>query len=166
VECGNRIDWGTRLDDAISHETTMNVRGYMGTVAGVGLWWFTELLGWTGALLVLYTLITWATNEPWPVVERHAPFISSLLTLIGTALTAASVYFHSSKVRTPWRHSKYVASPIVIISSVAAIAILLVSGKLSQVSVSGFGMLAIAGGLKRLLTYPVESSEAQKGATG
>lgn len=143
------------------HANMGSVRRYTGTIAGVGLWWFTELLGWAGALLVVYTLITWATSEPWPVVERHAPFISSLLTLIGTALTAASVYFHSSKPRAPWRHSKYVASPIVIFSSVAAIAILLVSGQLSQVSVSGFGMLAIAGGLKRLLTYPAESSEVQ-----
>lgn len=139
---------------------------YIGTVAAVGLWWFTELLGWAGALLVVYTLITWATGEPWPVVERHAPFISSLLTLTGTALTAASVYFHSSKPRAPWHHSKYVASPIVIVSSVSAIVILVMTGRLSQVSVSGFGMLAIAGGLKRLLTYPAESNEVRNVQTG
>lgn len=150
----------------MSDANTTSARRNIGTVAAVALWWFTELLGWAGALLIVYTLITWATGEPWPVVERHAPFISSLLTLIGTALTAASVYFHSSKPRAPWRHSKYVASPIVIVASVAAIAILIMSGQLSQVSVSGFGMLAIAGGLKRLLAYPAESSEVRNVETG
>jgi hypothetical protein len=59
-----------------------------------------------------------------------------------------------------------VAAPIVIASSVAAIGILALSGQLSQVSVSGFGMLAIADGLKRLLTYPVEPTEAQGIKTG
>lgn len=143
----------------VSEADANTTRRPLSTLTAVALWWFTELLGWAGALLVVYTLITWVTSEPWPVVERHAPFISSLLTLFGTALTAASVYFHSPKVRAPWRHSKYAASPIVIISSVVAIAILITSGRLSQVAVSGFGMLAIAGGLKRLLAYPVESSE-------
>ena len=141
-------------------------RGHLGPLVAAALWWFTELLGWAGALLVVYTVITWATKEPWLVVERHAPLISPLLTLIGTTLTAASVYFHSPTPRAPWHHSKYVAAPIVIASSVAAIGILALSGQLSQVSVSGFGMLAIADGLKRLLTYPVEPTEAQGIKTG
>ena len=124
----------------------------------MAVWWFTELLGWTGAILIGYTALTWATGDPWPLVERHAPFISSLLTLVGTTLTAASVYFHSSRARAPWHHSRYVASPIVIVGTVIAIVILVKSGDLSQVAVSGFGMLAIAGGLKRLLAYPAEAN--------
>ena len=131
------------------------------TMTALTLWGFTEFLGWVGAFLVVYALITWMTSEPWPVVERHAPFISSLLTLLGTALTAASVYFHSSKARAPWHHSKYVAL-VVIVSALVAIAVLTRSGKLSQVAVSGFGMLAIAGGLKRLLAYPSESTGAER----
>jgi hypothetical protein len=132
---------------------------YRPTLTALALWGFTEFLGWAGAFLVVYALITWMTSEPWPVVERHAPFISSLLTLLGTALTAASVYFHSPKARAPWHHSKYVAL-VVIVSALVAIAVLIMSGKLSQVAVSGFGMLAIAGGLKRLLAYPPESTGA------
>ena len=132
------------------------------TLTQIGLWAFTEFMGWTGALLVLYAVITWATNEPWPVVERYAPFISSLLTLIGTVLTAATVFFHSPIARAPWHHSKYIAMLVITFAAVA-IATLVVSGDLSQVAVSGFGMLAIAGGLKRLLAYPIDSTVNEAG---
>jgi len=133
------------------------VRPLLGSILAVGIWSFTELLGYTGGLFVIYSIVSWMANDPWPLIERYAPFFSSLLTLLGTTLTAGSVYFRLPSQRAPWRHSKYLYSPIVIVSSVVAIGVLLSVGQLSQVAISGFGMLAISGGLKRLLPYPVEA---------
>jgi|SRR6185369_5321643 len=121
---------------------------------GLGMWLFTELLGWTGGVLLLYAVIVSQTKESWAPIERWASPLSAFLTLVGTAIPAAAIYFHSDSPRRPWISSKWIVSPIVMLSCVVGI-VLLCQGRLSQVSVTAFGLLAISGGLKRLLRYPI-----------
>jgi hypothetical protein len=119
----------------------------------VAAWLFTEFLGYAALVLILYSLISSRVGEAWRPVERWATFVSSLLTLLGTFVTAASVYF-GSYVVNPRKHSKFFVAPVVIISSLVAVFFLLIQGSLSQTLVNAFGLLAIAGALKRLLPYP------------
>ena len=135
---------------------TPPVRSRLSLLFASFIWLFTELLGWTGRLLVVYAFIVSQTEESWAPIERWAFPLSAFLTLLGTAITAAAIYFHSETPRRPWTSSKWIVSPIVILSCIIGI-VLLFQGKLSQVSVTAFGLLAISGGLKRLLRYPSDN---------
>lgn len=119
----------------------------------VALWLFSELLGYAAPFLILYSIIAHYVGEPWRPIEKWASFISSVLTLFGAAATAVSVYFYSS-VPKPSEHSTRIVAPIVIASSMIALWFLFSKGTLSPVLVSAFGLLAIAGAIKRLLPYP------------
>jgi hypothetical protein len=121
-------------------------------------WAFSEFLGAAGAALILYSLIAYAT-QPWPPIEERAQFASAILTLVGALLTAASIYFHSASIRPPWKHSRYLVAPVVIASCLFCLYLLKKNGALSPTLVNGFGMLAISGGLKRVLPYPEEKSK-------
>ncbi|HEY2975863.1 MAG TPA: hypothetical protein VGJ48_25335 [Pyrinomonadaceae bacterium] len=116
------------------------------------LWLFSELLGYAGGALILYGIVAARANAFWPPVEQIAAFSSSLLTILGALVTAGSIYLHGT--RPPWKHSRSIVAPVVIGSCVAAIYFLYRLGQLPPVVVSGFGLLAISGGLKRLLPYP------------
>jgi hypothetical protein len=121
-------------------------------------WVFTELLGWAGGLFILYSILMNYWQDPLKEMEGYIKFLSSLLTLIGTGITAFSIYFAVEKVRPPWKHSKYFFAPLAVIASGVGIYCLFLSGELPQITISGFSMLAISGGLKRLLPYPRENS--------
>src|ERR1041384_1640180 len=97
-------------------------------VIGFVMWLFTELLGWIGGILILYTVISALSKETFDPVERNAPFLSSILTIIGAFLTAMSVYFPSDGLRPPWKHSKYFFSPIIMIGAAVAFGLLIYLG--------------------------------------
>ena len=114
---------------------------------------FTDASGWCGVVCVGYGL--WASyTTPWAPLEEWAPSISAALTLIGTIITAASVYVPMETVRRPWLLSKRMYAPMVIVACLVALAGLVTRGHLPPVMVNGFALLAIAGGLKRMLPYP------------
>jgi hypothetical protein len=116
------------------------------------IWYMSELLGNGGGVLILYSLLAQFT-EVWRPIEQVASFVSSFLTVLGTLLTAATVYFPVI-TRPPWQHSKEFYAPIVMVACVAALVGLCVFGTLPAVMVNGFAMLAIAGALKRSIPYP------------
>ena len=113
-----------------------------------------EFLGYVGAVFVLYGAYVYVWGPPWPPVERIALPASSFLTILGTAVTAASVYFHHLTPTPPEKKSRHVTAPFVIGSSVLALAALLRNGKVPPVTVNGFAMLGIAGALLRLQPRP------------
>ncbi|HEU0098492.1 MAG TPA: hypothetical protein VFQ67_06920 [Allosphingosinicella sp.] len=115
------------------------------------VWWlFTQILGYLGAALVIYSVIAVLTTT-WEPVEKYAPFISALLTIVGVMVTAASVYTPPAHYHPPWRANRLVVAPIIIGSCFAAIAVLFKLGELPAVMVNGFAMLGLSGGLQRLI---------------
>jgi hypothetical protein len=115
----------------------------------VSLFWVvSEGLGWCGLVLIAYGFFA-AYTQPWPPLEAIAPFTSSLLTILGALLTAAAIYIPHNVSRPPWQHSMRLIAPIVMIGCAVAIFILFRVRTLPPAVVSGFGLLAISGGLKR-----------------
>ena len=123
------------------------------------VWVFSEFLGYAGGLLILYSVIAGYTKQIWPPVEQIAQLASSFLTIVGAMVTAGSIYLPPlTTLRPPWTHSRYVVSPLVILASLVAIYFLCTLRQLPPVLVGGFGLLAISGGIKRLLPYPKEQT--------
>ena len=122
----------------------------------MAIWLSCTILGGIGGSLVLYATIASFTGKQWEPVEAAAPFLSSLLTLVGAILVAASVYLFSPNPRPPWKVHRTFTSPGIILCSTIAIWFLFRHGVLPQTLVSGFALIAIAGGVLRSLPYPVE----------
>src|SRR5689334_18154317 len=80
----------------------------------LSMWILAEALGYLGFLMIIYSVIA-ENTAPWPPIEAKASFISALATLVGTIVTAASVYFIRPVIRPAWQHSKFIISPIVIL---------------------------------------------------
>lgn len=120
-------------------------------------WIFSEVLGWGGAALIFYSIIvTIWPDEKWMLMERPAEIVSTLLTLVGALVTAGSAYIKQTRVRQAWEWSTKIAAPVVIGGCIISIGFLIVFHQLPPVLVSGFGLLAISGSLKRSLSYPKE----------
>jgi hypothetical protein len=118
-------------------------------------WLFTQALGFSGALLIVYSVVSTMT-QPWPPLERVAEFVSSFLTLLGVLITAASIYIRQEPPHPPWRSSRIVVAPLVIACCVAASIFLIKEGPLPPTLVNGFALLGISGALQRILpTDPI-----------
>ncbi len=133
----------------------MKLEDYKRDVATV-VWVFAVGVGFLGAFLVAYSLIAFYT-QPWEPMEKIAPFASAMVTLLATILTAASVYLPPENMRPAWTVSKVMVSPIVIVACGLALWTLFSIGHLSPVLVNGFGLMAIAGALIRMLPFPKEN---------
>lgn len=115
------------------------------------IWWFfTQALAYFGAALIAYTIIS-ALSEPWPPIEASAIFLSSVLTIFGVLVTAASIYVPTKASHPPWKSSKYVAAPLVVAACLVALYFLIAQGSLPQALVNGFSLIGLSGGLQRAL---------------
>ena len=81
------------------------------------MWTFSEGLGWAGAALIGVIAMF---IEPWQPIERAALFVSSLLTVLGTMVTAGSIFFPPDKIRKPSPHSHSIVAPIVLFACAVA----------------------------------------------
>jgi hypothetical protein len=120
--------------------------------------WFLHLilmcltgLAWLGILFIAYGAAVAITGESWSLLERFAEPLSMILTIVATAMVAASIYFFSPHTRHPELASRYIYSPVTILACVIALASLYWR-PLSIVTLNGFAMLGLAGALLRL--YP------------
>jgi hypothetical protein len=127
------------------------------TTREYAIWLFLMGLGFIGALLIVYSFYGEWTGERLPTVEKWAPFLSAFLTLLGTLVTAGSVYFPTT-IRPPYRPNKIIVSPLVMLGSITAIILLFNNGQLPAILVSGFGLLAISGALLRLAPTPANET--------
>jgi hypothetical protein len=112
-----------------------------------------NMLGFLGITLILYSVVSTTTQNKWLVLENLADGISVYATLIGTILTAASVYFPEN-TRLPDPVSKIFTAPVVIVSVLVAFWFLWFdrSHRIPPHVINGFSLLAMSGALFRLLS--------------
>jgi hypothetical protein len=120
------------------------------SIVAISLRKFFNLLGYSGFLFIVYGVISTYTEKVWPPFEQWVTPISSLFTLIGTLVTAISIYFYRPQSHRPERFSLFISAPLVIICSILAIIVLVKNGSLPQVVVNVFALLGISGGLFRI----------------
>jgi hypothetical protein len=111
-------------------------------------------IGWCGALFVAYGVVA-AYTVPWVPLERIATPLSSFLTVAATVLTAGSIFSSwalTSHVPDPV--SRRVTAPAVIGAGCLALGVLLWKGSIPAVTVNGFALLGLSGGLLRLQPRP------------
>jgi hypothetical protein len=128
--------------------------GKMHIATMTGMWLISQVLGYYGAALVIYSFVA-SISSPWPPLEHVAPLVSSILTILGLLVTASSIYLPQMPYCAPWPLSRWVVAPLVIMSCVLAIALLIIQGRLSPVLINGFAMLGLSGGLLRILQIDV-----------
>jgi hypothetical protein len=114
----------------------------------------TYLLGYAGAALVAYSLIAEVT-VPWLPVERFARTASDILTVVGVIVTAGSIYFPFGPEQEPWRVSRWVTAPLVIMTCVGAGVAAVVYGSLPPVLVNGLALVGLSGALQRIVPIDV-----------
>jgi energy-converting hydrogenase Eha subunit A len=102
--------------------------------------------------LIGYGVLLHYTGEEYRIFERLANPISVVATLVGTGLTATSVYLPANK-RPPEEFSKIFAAPIVLLGT-ASVLFIYLDGKLSIPIhvINGFALLGISGSLFRLIS--------------
>jgi len=117
---------------------------------------FLNGMAWAGVGFIFYSFVVLWTEKRWPPLEFVAIPLSAALTILGTLVTAASIYVFSPAPRKPENTSKFVTAPAVIAISLIALWLLWRDGALPPVMVNGFAILAIAGNLLRLHPRPIE----------
>ena len=117
---------------------------------------FFNFLGWAGVMFILYGAVAQGSGA-WEPLERWVNPVSTLLTLLGTILTATSVYFFSTSIHAPELFSRFISAPLTIAGGRATIGWLFWTGTVPAVMVNGFALLGIAGGLFRIQRNPGES---------
>jgi len=115
---------------------------------------FFNFVGYSGALFVIYGTVAYTTDSALSEFESWMVAVSSFLTILGTLITAATVYLRVPNPVPPERFSRAVSAPVVIACCVIAIAVLLKTGGIPQVVVNGFALLAISGAFFRIQTRP------------
>jgi hypothetical protein len=110
-----------------------------------------NVIGIVGGLLILYSILAGLSGSRWDLLEKYATPAADALTLLGTALTASSVYVRTN-TRPPDEFSRYISAPMVLAAIVIAIWAWLWKGRLPPLVVTGFSLLAISGALFRLIS--------------
>jgi hypothetical protein len=111
-----------------------------------------NFMGFIGIALIVYGIaVSRIPTSKWSVLESVADSVATYTTLIGTAITAISIYFPSNP-RPPEIISIYLTAPIVIFA-VFIVFYLMWFRRLSIPPhvINGFSILAIAGALNRLV---------------
>ncbi|WP_310488843.1 hypothetical protein [Chamaesiphon sp. VAR_69_metabat_338] len=109
-------------------------------------------LGFIGVLLILYGFFI--SNDPktqWRILEDTATTCSNYATLIGTAVTAASIYLPRND-RPPESLSFWITAPAVIVAVLFTFSYEWNGNSIPPHVINGFSILAIAGALNRLVT--------------
>jgi hypothetical protein len=110
-----------------------------------------SFIGYLGCMLIIYGLYSEIYDNRWLLIEKYADYLASIATLIGTMLTAYSIYLPNNP-RPPKEISKKIISPLVILAGLTAIFFMIYTGKQLPVYVlNGFALLAISGALLRLI---------------
>lgn len=117
------------------------------------IWLVALFLGFSGVLFILYSAIAAGTRSVWEPLEKWSGFASTLLTLLGTMLTVATIYLKPSAPLPPLPINAGVSGPIILLACAIALYYLFREHSLPQALVSGFGLLAIAVALLRLFPY-------------
>ena len=114
----------------------------------------TNGLAWFGVFFIGYGAATQSGFLfEYEAVEQTAAWLSAALTLLGTALTAASVWFFSPNPPPPEEKSKNYVAPNVILACCICLGASWWT-EIPPVTVNGFAILGLAGCLFRLRPNP------------
>lgn len=117
--------------------------------------YFVSFTGLMGVACIGFGVISAWSQKKWPpLLEEIFTFTSSCLTLIGTIITALTVFF-VTPYYPPERSGKLVAYPV-IGGCILGLYFLLTHGSLPTIVVNGFALMAIAGALFRILPQTTE----------
>jgi hypothetical protein len=114
---------------------------------------FNILLGGTAILIIIYELSADYAGIRAPQMDKIASFFGSLMTFVGTAATALSIYLYKVRPTAPSPEA-YWTVPIVLSGCVICIFFLVRQGHLPDNIVNGFALLGLAGGLMRIQPNP------------
>ena len=118
-----------------------------------------------GICLIGYELIAKWSGSRWKLVDTYAPFVGSLLTLLGTLCTIVSIYFYTERTTQPEWMSKYITAPVIGVACVITLYILYIDGSVPANVVNGFAILAIAGSLLRIQPHPMRDEWLFRGGS-
>ncbi len=111
-----------------------------------------NFLGLIGILLIAYGIIVAGDPQTqWKFLEETANTCSNYATLIGTAVTAASIYLKPNTIRPPETLSLWITAPVVIASILFTFCYQWNGNHIPSHVINGFSILAIAGALNRLV---------------
>jgi hypothetical protein len=110
-----------------------------------------NFLGFIGILLIIYGILATEPQTQWTVLEKTANICSNYATLIGTILTAASIYFPPNIIRPPEPLSIWITAPAVIVAVIITFCCEWSGTSIPPHVINGFSILAIAGALNRLV---------------
>jgi hypothetical protein len=114
-------------------------------------------VGYFGLFLIVFELkIIIFKNSPSKLIidEKTATYISTFLTLLGTILTVASIYYFPEKTTAPEKKSIFFTAPIMLFMCIVAMYIFLRNKKLPPNIINGFALVAIVGSLLRIQVNP------------
>lgn len=112
-----------------------------------------NILAIAGVFFIGYGFVADYTKEVWPPLEKYAVPLSSALTILGTLVTAISIYWYTPTLHAPEEISQKVTAPLVVIGCISALAISFYR-PMPPVVVNGFALMAIAGSLLRTQPLP------------
>jgi hypothetical protein len=105
--------------------------------------WSINFLSFIGLLLIAYGVTLYFTGEKYRFLENAAEAISVVATLVGTGMTAGSVWLPEND-RPPDEFSKRISAPIVVISTFFTLFIYFREGIAIPVHViNGFAVLGL-----------------------
>jgi hypothetical protein len=110
-----------------------------------------NFLGFIGILLIIYGIVAREPQTQWTVLEKTANICSNYATLIGTAVTAASIYLPPNTIRPPEILSRWITAPSVIVAVLFTFYYQWSGNSIPPHVINGFSILAIAGALNRLV---------------
>ena len=126
-------------------------------------WWVFRVLilnivlGGTGIALIAFELfadrLQLRDTTVAGIVSGGLTYLGSLLTLVGVAVTAASIYGPARRATEPAPESKFTAFIVILACTIAA-GFLIVRHSLPANIVNGFALLGLAGALFRLQPNP------------
>ncbi|MEQ1708711.1 MAG: hypothetical protein ABL864_10325 [Terricaulis sp.] len=127
-------------------------------------WWvirvflFNIVLAGSGVALIAYEMSADLLQLRETKLEAVASYVGPLLTLVGVALTAITIYFPTSIATKPSPES-YFTAPVVILGCLVAVGALYVYGDLPENILNGFSLLGLAGALFRLQPNPQRAAQ-------
>jgi hypothetical protein len=119
--------------------------------------WILNGVGFFGLFLIVFELkILIFKNSPSKLIidTDTATYLSTLLTLLGTIVTVASIYYFPDKTTPPEKKSVFFTAPFMLSMCIIAMYFFIRNKKLPPNIINGFALVAIVASLLRIQINP------------